>query len=309
VNSLVVLCGGTGAAKFLQGLQPLLAPGELTCIVNTGDDLVWWGLHVSPDLDSITYGLAGLLSRERGWGVDGDTFECAGRMSALGQPAWFSLGDRDLATHFYRTQRLGEGARLSDITAELAQRHGVTTRVLPMSNERVRTRVTTSKGELGFQEYFVRERHALPVSAVRFLGADAAQPAPGVLDAIAGASGIIIAPSNPITSIGPILAVPGIRQALRATRARIAAVSPIIGGKTIKGPADRMMASLGMEPSAAGVARAYADFLDVLVIDDIDAGLAPSVEASGVRAVVAPTIMHGQAEKRALAEAVLAAVQ
>src|SRR5258706_8315723 len=207
---ITVLCGGTGAAKFLQGLVRVVAPRELTCIVNTGDDLIWWGLHVSPDLDSVAYGLAGLLSRECGWGVEGDTFECLGRMRALGAPAWFGLGDRDLATHLFRSERLRAGATLTQATAEIAQKLGIAARILPMSDERVETRVATEIGELSFQEYFVRERHAMAVRGVRFVGAEGARPAPGVVEAIAKAEAVMIAPSNPITSVGPILAVPGI---------------------------------------------------------------------------------------------------
>ena len=202
---IVVFCGGTGAAKFLQGLQRIIAPADLVAVVNTGDDLLWWGLYVSPDLDSITYGLGGVLSRERGWGVEGDTFECRERMRLMGAPDWFSVGDRDLATHLLRTQWLNSGRTLSEATAELAQRLGVASRILPMSDERVETRVMTPQGDLSFQEYFVRERHALPVSEINFVGAQRARPAPGVLESIAAAEFIIVAPSNPVTSIGGLV--------------------------------------------------------------------------------------------------------
>src|SRR5688572_16801602 len=212
---ITVLTGGTGGAKFVQGLMQLVPQRELTLIVNTGDDLQWWGLHVSPDLDSITYALAGLLSRERGWGVNGDTFHCLEQMRRLGAPAWFQIGDCDLATHLARTHMLASGKSLAEATAELARGMGVEARTLPMSDDRVETRVQTASGELSFQEYFVRERYQPEPLAVRFIGTDAARPAPGVLDAIRDADAVLIAPSNPVTSIGPILAVPGIREALR----------------------------------------------------------------------------------------------
>lgn len=305
---IAVLCGGTGAAKFLQGLQQVVAPRDLTAIVNTGDDLTWWGLHVSPDLDSITYGLAGLLSRERGWGLEGDTFACLARMHSLQQPAWFSLGDRDLATHLCRTQRLAQGATLTQVTAELSERFGAKARVLPMTDGRVETRVMTPLGELNFQEYFVRERHQVPAGGVRFAGAEKARPAPGVLEAIAGAVAVIIAPSNPITSIGPILAVPGMRAALRATPAPIAAVSPIVGGAAVSGPAGDLMRAAGLPVSAVGVAQAYLDFLDVLVADRQDAALGADLEALGVRPHFCDTLMTSDAAKTALAREVLAAV-
>jgi len=303
---IVVLCGGTGAAKFLQGLAAVVPPRELACIVNTGDDFRCWGLHVSPDLDSITYGLAGLLSRERGWGVEGDTFECLARMRALGEPAWFSLGDRDLATHLHRTQRLTQGATLSEVTAEICDRLGVAPRVLPMSDDRVETRVMTALVELGFQEYFVRERHAVRVSGVRFEGAAEAEPTPGVVAAIAGATAIVIAPSNPITSIGPILALAAIREALRTTSARVVAISPIVGGAAVSGPAAELMRAAELEVSAVGVARAYLDFLDVLVCDEQDAALRPQIEELGLVAHCCPTLMTGDEAKQRLARETLA---
>ncbi len=305
---ITVLCGGTGAAKFLQGLQQVIAPREITAIVNTGDDLTWWGLHVSPDVDSVTYGLAGVLSKARGWGVDGDTFECLARMRALGQPAWFSLGDRDLATHLYRTHRLAQGATLTEVTQELAERLGVAARILPMTNDRVETRVTTAAGDLSFQEYFVRERHSVVVTDVSVAGAEKAQPAPGVLQAIASAEAIIIAPSNPITSIGPILAVPGILDALRSTNARIAAISPIIGGDAVSGPAADLMRMRGLAVSGVGIAQAYRDFLDVLVADQQDAAQRADIAALGVRAHFCDTMMTSDEKKAALASAVLEAV-
>ncbi|MGH9580743.1 MAG: 2-phospho-L-lactate transferase [Terriglobales bacterium] len=305
---IVVLTGGTGGAKFVQGLQQVLAPRDLTAVVNTGDDFVCWGLNISPDLDSITYALAGRLSRERGWGIEGDTFECLEAMSALGEPAWFRLGDRDLATHLFRTASLRAGKSLSEATREMVARLGVRSCVLPMSDQPVETRVTTPLGELAFEEYFVREHYSVPVSAVRFCGAERAAPAPGVLEAIARAEAILLAPSNPVTSIGPILAVPDIREALRRTSAPVAAISPIVAGAAVSGPAAALMTTQGMDVSAAGVAAAFADFLDVLIADQRDAGQAGAVEATGVAAFFAPTLMKSERGQRALAEAALRAV-
>jgi LPPG:FO 2-phospho-L-lactate transferase len=267
---MVVFTGGTGGTKLVQGLQQVVAPEELTVVVNTGDDIEWWGLHVSPDIDSVLYGLGGLLSKDRGWGVDGDSFRCLERMEQMGQPGWFSLGDLDLATHLTRTAMLRAGKTLSEATAELAAKFGIRSGVLPMSDEKVSTMLDTSKGTLTFQEYFVRERHQVDVQAVRFEGTELAHPAPGVLDAIASADAIVFAPSNPVTSIGPILAVPGVRDALRNTPAPIAAVSPIVGGAAVSGPAAQLMKMKGWPSTIDGVAEAYEDFLDVLVVDNAD---------------------------------------
>ncbi|HSA92322.1 MAG TPA: 2-phospho-L-lactate transferase [Terriglobales bacterium] len=304
---ITVLTGGTGGAKFVQGLARVVAPRELTLIVNTGDDFTCWNLHISPDLDSVTYALAGMLSRERGWGVEGDTFECLTAMERLGAPAWFRLGDRDLALHITRTGMLQAGATLSEVTRAIAGRMGVQQRVLPMSDQRVETRLTTPLGELAFQEYFVRERYRPDVSAVRFEGAEAARPAPGVLEAIGGADAVLIAPSNPVTSIGPILAVPGIRHALRQTAAPVVAVSPIVGGAAVSGPAAELMRSQGLPASIAGVAQAYGDFLDVLLADLRDEAAASEIVPAGVQVHFAPTIMTTDADKVALAEEALRA--
>jgi len=302
---IVVLTGGTGGAKFVQGLKQVVPPRELTFIVNTGDDLRWWGLHVSPDVDSITYALAGTLSRERGWGVEGDTFECLDAMRRLGAPGWFQLGDRDLALHISRTEKLAAGKTLSQATAEIARALGIESRILPMTDDRVETRVKTSAGELSFQEYFVRERYQVAVEGVRFEGAEQARPAPGVAEAISRAECVLIAPSNPVTSIGPILAVPGIREALRATPARVAAISPIVGGAPVSGPAGELMRTQGLAVSAEGVAQAYADFLDVLIADERDAAERPTVEKLGVELRTARTVMKSDADKAGLAWAAL----
>lgn len=264
---IVVFTGGTGGTKLVQGLQQVVPGEELTVIVNTGDDVEWWGLHVSPDIDSVLYGLADLLSRERGWGLDGDSFRCLERMKQLGQPGWFSLGDLDLATHLTRTAMLRAGKTLSAATAELAAKFGVGARVLPMSNDPVSTMLDTVKGVLTFQEYFVRERHQIAVQSVCFQGANESFPAPGVIESIEQANAIVFAPSNPVTSIGPILSVPGIREALRRTPAPVVAVSPIVGGAAVSGPAAELMQMMGWPSTIAGVAKAYEDFLDLLVAD------------------------------------------
>src|SRR5215469_15892017 len=298
---ITVLTGGTGGAKFVDGLRQVVPPEQLTIIVNTGDDLLWWGLYVAPDVDSITYVLAGLLSRERGWGVKGDTFYCLQAMGQLGQPIWFNTGDRDLAMHVLRSKLLAEGKTLSQVTSEICSQLGVKARILPMSNSRVETRVGTPVGELSFEEYFVRRWCQDPVESVRFAGAAEAEPAPGVIDAIFRADIVLVAPSNPVTSIGPILAVPSIRDALQRTPGQIAAVSPIIAGQAVAGPAGILMASQGLEVSVAGVAQAYHDFLYMLVIDDQDAKSAEQLQQSGLRVHITKTLMRTAEDKADLA--------
>lgn len=306
---ITVLTGGTGGAKFVDGLRQIIAPEELTIIVNTGDDLLWWGLYVSPDIDSITYVLSGMLSKERGWGVKGDTFFCLQHMGQLGQPIWFHAGDRDLAVHILRSKLLAEGKTLSEVTAEIADKLGVKARILPMSNSRVETRVGTPMGELSFEEYFVQRWFQDPVESIRFAGAADAEPAPGVIDAIVNADVVLLAPSNPITSIGPILAVPGVREALHKTRGRIAAVSPIVAGEAVAGPAGILMASQGLPVSVAGIAQAYHDFLDMLIVDVRDTEAADELRKSGLRVQVAKTVMRTAEDKAELASAVLSAVR
>ena len=304
---ITVLTGGTGGAKFVDGLRQIVPPEELTIVVNTGDDLRWWGLYVSPDLDSIAYVLAGKLSQERGWGVTGDTFYCLQAMRQLGQPAWFNAGDRDLATHIFRSQLLADGKTLSEATSEIAARLGIKSRILPMSNFRVETRVLTTAGDLGFQEYFVQRRYQDPVEEVRFAGASDAKPAPGVIDAIRTADLVLLAPSNPVTSIGPILAMPGIRAALRERRGCTVAVSPIVGGAAVTGPAATLMAAQGFASSIAGVAGYYRDFLDLLVVDSEDAAAAEELRKTGLRVHCTPTIMRKHEDRIALAESVVQA--
>src|SRR4051812_49048375 len=267
---ITVLTGGTGGAKFVWGLAQVVPADQLTVIVNTGDDLTWWGLHVSPDLDSVLYALAGKLSPERGWGYADDSFRCLERMKSLGAPAWFQLGDLDLATHLRRTEMLRAGMTLSEATAELSRAMGVKVHVLPMTDDAVETRVITPDGDLSFQEYFVRDRFQPDVLAVKFRRADKSRTAPGVLEAITRAEIVFIAPSNPVTSIGPILAVPGVRDVLKSTTAQIAAVSPIVAGAAVSGPAGKMMEMRGWPVSPAGIAKAYGDFVDVVIADRQD---------------------------------------
>lgn len=304
---VTALAGGTGAAKLLRGLAACLAPDDLTVIGNTGDDTEVWGLHVSPDLDTVTYALAGLLDVGRGWGRAEETFRCLQAMDALGGPVWFGLGDRDLATHLARTAALRSGQSLSAVTARLAARLGVRTRILPMSDEPVRTFVTTASGRLSFQEYFVRDRAQGDVVAVDYEGAPAARPAPGVAAAIAEADLVVVCPSNPVTSVGPILAVPGIAAALAAAAAPVVGVSPIVGGAPVSGPAGRLMRARGLDVSPLGVAAAYAPWLRALLVDERDRGAAPALERAGVRAVVADVMMTDHAREVALARRVLQA--
>jgi LPPG:FO 2-phospho-L-lactate transferase len=306
---VTVLAGGVGAARFLEGVVQVVPPADVTVVSNVGDDEEFFGLRVSPDIDIVIYTLAGAVDAEKGWGLRDESFEALGALQRFGYETWFNLGDRDMATCAHRTMLLRGGATLSEATASIAAAFGLAARILPVSDDRIRTLVEVGGGTISFQEYFVKRRTEDEVSAIRFDGINDAAPAPGVIEAIRDADIVAIAPSNPVVSIGPVLAVRGVREALRETRARVVGVSPIIGGRTIKGPADRMMASLGMEPTAAGVARAYADFLDVLVIDEEDSALAAEVEAAGVRAVVTQTIMHGPPEKRALAATALEAVE
>ena len=297
---VTALTGGVGGAKLLVGLQRRLG-SDLTAVVNTGDDAVIYGVHVSPDLDICTYWLAGIADTRKGWGIEGDTFSVVGGLRALGREAWFNLGDRDFATCVHRTVRLASGATLTEVTDDLAQRLGVLARILPMSDDKVRTVITTAdERRLDFQEYFVRERTAPEVAEVTFAGIAEGGPAPGVLDAIAGAEMIVICPSNPIVSIGPILGLRGVRDALRK-HPHVVAISPIIKGAALKGPADRMLRSLGAEASAAGVARLYEDFADIFVLDASDGDQVARIESTGMRATSLDTIMrnHDAAERLA----------
>jgi LPPG:FO 2-phospho-L-lactate transferase len=302
---LVALAGGTGAAKFLRGLAQLVEPGDLSVVVNTGDDTRIWGLHVSPDLDTVTYMLAGLIDEDKGWGVRDETFHALAHMARFGEPTWFNLGDRDLAIHLHRTRLLGEGRSLSEATRSITRSLGVIASLMPMSDQPVRTRLLGPEGWLDFQEYFVRDKAQVEIREVRYEGTDSALPAPGVVEAIRAAQAVVVCPSNPITSIGPILAVPGLREALAGTAATTVAISPIVGSDAVSGPAGRLMAVSGLPVSAAGVASAYARWLDVLVFDERDARRAPDVLAAGVSPVTAQTIMATRADEVALARRVL----
>jgi LPPG:FO 2-phospho-L-lactate transferase len=311
---LVALAGGVGAAKLLSGLARVVDPAEITAVVNTGDDLVLHGLHISPDIDTVTYALAGLDNKITGWGVVDESWTVAENLKALGGVDWFQLGDRDLATHLYRTQRLSEGASLSAATAELAAARGVRTRLLPMSDDPVRTRVTLAdpepdgEAEVSFQDYFVRLAHDVAVASIRFDGVERATAAPGVLEAIAEAERIVCCPSNPVVSIGPILAVPGVREALVARRDRVVGVSPIVAGAALKGPADRMLRELGQDASALGVALLYRPWVGTFVIDEADRETSRRIESLDVRCIVAPTVMSDAARADALAKVVLDAL-
>ncbi|MEM8922225.1 MAG: 2-phospho-L-lactate transferase [Actinomycetota bacterium] len=307
-----VLCGGVGAARLLDGLQRVIDPAGIVAVGNVGDDVELHGLHVSPDLDTITYTTAGAVSAERGWGLEGETWQAMGSLARYGRATgraldWFSLGDQDLGTHLYRTHRLAEGAALSEVTAEITATWGLGFRLLPVTDDRLRTLVTTvDEGEISFQEYFVGRQHNVAVTAVRFDGADAARPAPGVLDALAEAERIIVAPSNPVVSIDPVLAVPGVRDAIAARRDDVVAVSPIVGGKALKGPADRLLVELGRDASVVGVAEWYRELIGTLFIDTVDADDADAIAAVGVRPVVTETVMATPAITDALARALLA---
>ena len=305
---IVVLTGGTGGAKLIEGLAAEVDPAELTIICNTGDDCVLHGLHISPDIDTIMYTLTGLIDDARGWGIKGDTFTTLEQLGRLGADTWFKLGDRDLATHMWRTGLLSERVRLSQVTAHICRTLGIKTAILPMSDERVETRLRTADREISFQEYFVKERWQPMVRKVYYAGAVKSKPAPGVLNALGSASAIIICPSNPVTSIGPILAVPGIRNALKKTSATVVGVSPIIGASAISGPAHKLMKATGWEASALAVARAYADFLDVFVFANEDKSLKAEIEELNVRAVATEIRMENLAGKRRLAREVLALI-
>ena len=307
-GKVVVLAGGVGAARFLEGLAAVIPAEDIIVIGNTGDDLEVHGLHVSPDLDTVTYTLAGIADPDQGWGVAGDTFECLDHLERLGGETWFRLGDRDLATHLYRTSLLRRGLPLSEVTSRIVRSLGVRSRIMPMSDDRVRTWVETDQGRLDFQTYFVKRQSRDQVRGVEFVGAETAKPSPGVVEEIRAAKAVIVAPSNPIISIGPILAVPGIRESLRNTKAAVAAVSPIVAGRALKGPTTRMMQGLGMKATALSVAELYRDFLDFFVFDQQDAALSGPIEALGMKLVTTNTVMASAARKKELARAVLRAI-
>jgi len=298
-----------GAAKFIRGLVAVINPRHLDVIVNTGDDEQFYGLHVSPDIDTVTYTLADIVNREHGWGLAGESFNALDALARLYGKPWFNLGDRDLATHLYRTERLRAGATLSEVTAEIATKFGVKSRILAMSDDRVHTHVKLrGKALLPFQEYFVRGRARGVVERIELRGIEKAKPATGVIDSIKKAKAIILAPSNPFVSLGPILQLPGVREALRATRDRVAAISPIVGGKPIKGPADKMMRGLGQEVSPLGIARMYQEIVGLFVLDNLDHRYLDKVETLGMRSVATDTIMTTPAKASRLADVVLKAL-
>lgn len=305
---IVVLTGGTGGAKLIEGLAAEIEPAELTIICNTGDDAIFHGLYVSPDIDTVTYTLAGLIDAAKGWGIKDDTFVVLEQLRRLGSDAWFNLGDKDLATHITRTNWLNNGWQLSDVTDRIRRQLGVQSRILPMSNERVETRVQTPQGEISFQEFFVKERWAREVSSIRFAGAELAKPAPDVLEMIENADAIVICPSNPITSIGPILSVPGLGSAIEKRHAPVVGVSPIIGTAAISGPAHKLMTACGFEASVVGVAKCY-QFLDTLLIAGEDRASGPVLETLEVAPVYTDIRMVNFADKRRLAREVLALIK
>jgi LPPG:FO 2-phospho-L-lactate transferase len=299
---ITTLAGGVGAAKFIRGLVQIADARRLTVIVNTGDDEEFFGLHVSPDVDTVIYTLAGVVNRANGWGLAGETFNALGALARFYPKPWFNLGDRDIATHLFRTERLRGGARLAEITAQIASRFGVKARVIPMSNDRVHTHVKLKgRPAMPFQEYFVRGRARGQIEAIDLRGIEKASPADGLLDAIRTSAAVILAPSNPFVSLGPILEVKGVRPALREVRHRVAAISPIVGGTTIKGPADKMMRGLGHEVSPLGIARLYQDIIGLMIIDRTDERYLESIRKLGIRAEAMDTIMSTPAKSARLA--------
>ena len=306
VQMITALAGGVGASLFLRGLLAVVPEKEVAIIANTADDAVVHGLAVSPDLDTITYTLAGVSDPQQGWGLAGETWNALASLERYGAETWFRLGDKDIGTHLYRTQRKAHGAPLSAITAEITSAWGIESRLLPMTDDRVETRLTLVDGsEVSFQEYFVHLRHDPPVKQVRFDGSASARPGPGVLAALAGAHLVIVCPSNPLLSVAPILSVPGIEAALTRRRDSVVAISPIVGGRALRGPADHLMEELGYEPSVKGVARLYSPFAAALVIDDQDASSAAEVSAEGMRCITTNTIMDSTVASEALARTVI----
>jgi LPPG:FO 2-phospho-L-lactate transferase len=303
--SITALAGGVGASKLLLGLYEVADPARLTALVNTGDDITLHGLKISPDLDIVTYTLAGVIDPAKGWGFRGETFHTLKRLAVFGRVNWFNLGDRDLATHIHRTAMLADGKSLSDAAESIRNGLGVKSRILPMSDQAVPTIIESDEGALHFQEYLVKRRAEPIVRGIRFDGVESASPAPGVLEAIRDADRIVICPSNPLISIGPILAVRGIREALRARRKDVVAVCPIVGGKSLKGPSDKMLAQLGYESSASGVAKLYADFTGTFVVDPADESQVDAIRTLDMRVAVVPTVMKSRADKRKLARALL----
>jgi len=302
---VLALAGGVGGAKLALGLARILPPDKLAIVVNTGDDESFYGLHVSPDLDTVMYTLAGLSNTDTGWGLAGDTFQALDMLGRYGIDTWFNLGDRDLATHIHRTELLRQGATLSEVTAELCSRVGIEHRIAPMSDQPVRTFLTTQSGDLAMQDYFVRQRSEPQVTGVKYVGSEAASPSPVLRSAMEQANLLVLCPSNPYLSVGPILAIPGVREGLESFGGFRVAVSPIVGGSALRGPAAKMMGELGDDASCAGVARQYMGITDAFLIDHQDSGLATEIEGMGIQAVPASIIMETEADKVALAEIIM----
>jgi LPPG:FO 2-phospho-L-lactate transferase len=302
---ITALAGGVGAARFLTGLTHHVKQEDLTVIVNTGDDIDLFGLHISPDVDIVTYTLAGIINDENGWGIKGDTFECLSMLKRFGSVDWFNLGDRDFATSILRTNMLKNGLTLSEVSEKVSRDLGLKLKILPMTDDKFVTHIRIAEGSIHFEEYMVKRAGQDQVLGVEFVGADTAKPAAGVVEAIMNSERVIICPSNPIVSIGTILSISGVREAMRKTGAKKVAVSPIVGGAPIKGPADKLLRGLGVEVSAFGVAKLYSDFLDAIVIDTVDAAEKSRIEALGIKVVVANTLMKDLASKTALADVVL----
>ena len=305
IRKITCLAGGVGAARFLQGLVEIVPQKNLTIVVNTGDDLELYGLHISPDPDIIVYTLAGIVDEQKGWGIRGDTFSCLNSLKRYDVETWFNVGDKDLATHIYRTILLKNGATLDKVTKKIAKAFGLEAKILPMTNGKIIPQIITKTGKSHFEEYLVKSQAKDPVLNVLFEDRELADPAPGVLESLEETDGIIVCPSNPIVSIGPILAVKEVRKTLRETRSKIVAISPIVGGATIKGPADKLMRGLGHEVSAYGVAFLYRDFLDAFIMDETDTAYKSRVEKLGIRAVTTNTIMRTPQDKVKLAQLTL----
>jgi len=301
-RSITCFAGGVGAARFLDGLSRVYPPDRITVIVNTGDDLEYLGAYISPDIDILTYTLAGIVDEEKGWGIRGDTYRCMEQLERYSAETWFRVGDRDFATHLLRTAFLQQGFNLSEVTEKIRSALGVKVRILPMSNDRVATKIKTSAGLLEFQEYFVKRKFSDKVEDVTYEGANHAVPPEAVLSSLKTSEAIILCPSNPILSIGPILAIPGIREALGRARGKIVGISPIVGGKALKGPLDRVMADLGLEVSPYGVAKLYQGVLDGFVIDEVDKHLSPRIQRLGMKVVATRTVMNEPEAKTRLAE-------
>ncbi len=306
---ITALAGGVGASKFLDGLSQMMAPEEISIIVNTGDDIEMFGLYIAPDLDIVTYTLAGVVNPDFGWGINSDTFYCLDLLLRYTeQERWFNLGDRDLATHIFRTQMMRAGKTLSEVADQVRQTLGVKSRILPMTDTHTPTTILTDQGEMHFQEYLIKNRAQPVVKGIRFENIESAKPAPGVAKAVLEAEAVLICPSNPLISIGPILAVPGTLDLLKQTQAKVVVISSVVAGESLKGPTDKMLQQLGLEVTALQIAKLYEDIADIFVLDEQDKALQPEIESLGLKVVVTDTVMRNKEKKRDLAEITLAAL-